>query len=485
MTTTATTATIERMRAEPTPRWRPPLSLRLRLLGWALLLLAVASLVSVAVIRQVLLNQLDSRTAAGLEQEVAEFRRLAGGVDPATGEPFGADIAAMADTYLQRNEPQVGEAVLIFVDGELYGGSAEAPYDLSTEPGLVERWTSLTGGRYGEVAATPVGPARWLGVPVVVDGATRGHVVVAQFEGDQRAEIDSTVRVMLLALLLVIGVVAAGGYLAMGRALRPLRAVTEAARTIEETDLSRRIEVTGSDEVARLGRTFNAMVERLERAFANQQAFLSDVGHELRTPLTIIRGHLEVMGDGPAERRETVALVTDELDRMNRMVNDLLELARAEQPDFLRPEEVDVAAMMAEIHAKAAALGPRDWRLGEIPPVTVPADRQRLTQALMQLVQNAVQFTGEGDRIDLAATADGRAVRLSVSDTGVGIDPADRELIFRRFGRTGPGRERADGTGLGLAIVAAVAHAHRGSVTVDSIPGEGSTFTLVIPRGQA
>jgi signal transduction histidine kinase len=335
------------------------------------------------------------------------------------------------------------------------------------------------------VAATPVGPARWLGVPVVVDGATRGHVVVAQFEGDQRAEIDSTVRVMLLALLLVIGVVAAGGYLAMGRALRPLRAVTEAARTIEETDLSRRIEVTGSDEVARLGRTFNAMVERLERAFANQQAFLSDVGHELRTPLTIIRGHLEVMGDGPAERRETVALVTDELDRMNRMVNDLLELARAEQPDFLRPEEVDVAAMMAEIHAKAAALGPRDWRLGEIPPVTVPADRQRLTQALMQLVQNAVQFTGEGDRIDLAATADGRAVRLSVSDTGVGIDPADRELIFKRFGRTGPGRERADGTGLGLAIVAAVAHAHRGSVTVDSIPGEGSTFTLVIPRGQA
>jgi hypothetical protein len=92
---------------------------------------------------------------------------------------------------------------------------------------------------------------------------------------------------------------------------------------------------------------------------------------------------------------------------------------------------------------------------------------------------------GGDDRIDLAATADGREVRLSVSDTGVGIDPADRELIFSRFGRTGPGRERADGTGLGLAIVAAVAHAHRGSVTVDGIPGEGSTFTLVVPRGQA
>ena len=154
----------------------------------------------------------------------------------------------------------------------------------------------------------------------------------------------------------MIAVVGAGGYLAMGRALRPLRAVTETARTIQETDLSRRIEVTGSDEVAVLARTFNAMVERLEQAFAHQQTFLRMVGHELRTPITIVRGHLELMGDDPEERRETVALVTDELDRMSRMVNDLLVLARAEQPDFLRLAEVDVAAMMTDLYAKASAL---------------------------------------------------------------------------------------------------------------------------------
>jgi signal transduction histidine kinase len=453
----------------------------MRLLGWALLLLAVASLASVLVVRQVLLNQLDNRLTADLEQEVAEFRLLAGGRDPATGQPFGADLAAIADTYLSRNQPQEGESVLIFVDGELRGGSPEPPYDLSGDAGLVAHWTGLTSTAYGDTPGTPAGAARWLVVPVSVNDTVRGHLVVAHFPAEQRAEIDRAVRVMALACLLVIMVAAAGGYLAMGRALRPLRAVTETAQAIEETDLSRRIEVTGSDEVARLATTFNAMVERLQRAFATQQAFLSDAGHELRTPITIVRGHLEVMGDDPQERRETVALVTDELERMSRMVEDLLMLARAERPDFLRPAPVDVAAMVAEVSAKAAALGDRDWRLGPVAPVTLVADRQRLTQALMQLAQNAVQFTGPGDLIELSAQlADGR-LRLAVRDTGVGIDPADRDKIFERFRRAGPGRQPSEGGGLGLAIVSAIAAAHRGTVAVASTPGGGSTFTLEIP----
>lgn len=466
-------------------RWRPALSLRMRLLGWALLLLAVASLASVVVVRQVLLNQLENRVTADLAQEVAEFRLLADGRDPATGEPFGADLAAITDTYLSRNEPHDGESVLGFVAGAFHGGSPNPPYDLSGEPALVARWTSLTSSTHGEVTGTPAGPARWLAVPVSINGSIEGHLVVAQFTAERRAEIDRAVRLMGLACLLVIVVVAAGGYLAMGRALRPLRAVTEAARSIEETDLSRRIGVTGSDEVAHLSRTFNAMVGRLERAFAAQQAFLSDAGHELRTPITIVRGHLEVMGDDPAERRETVALVTDELDRMNRMVDDLLMLARAERPDFLQLAEVEVPAMMADVYAKASALGPRDWRLGQVDPASLLADGQRLTQALMQLAQNAVQFTQDGDRIELSAQVGPGELRLAVRDTGIGIAPADQERIFERFARGEPGRARAEGAGLGLAIVAAVAAAHRGTVTVDSEPGAGATFTLAIPTRPA
>ncbi|MEV0730199.1 HAMP domain-containing sensor histidine kinase [Polymorphospora sp. NPDC050346] len=483
MTTTETTTELA---GPPSGRsWRPTVGLRTRLLGWALVLLTVASLSSVVVIRQVLLNQLENRTGAYLGQEVSEFRRLAAGLNPATGQPFGADLRAIADTYLLRNEPQEGEVMLIFVDGAFYRSSADAPYDLTRDTALTARWVALTTSAYGEVEGGPAARARWLAVPVQIDDDVRGHFVVAQFSGGPRAEIDRAVRTMALACALVIVVVAAGGYLAMGRALRPLRSMTETARDIEETDLSQRIVVTGSDEVADLGRTFNGMLGRLQGAFAAQRAFISDAGHELRTPITIVRGHLELMGDDPVERRETVALVTDELDRMNRMVDDLLMLARAEQPDFLRPEEVPIAPMMAEVYTKAAALGERDWRLGPVAEVTLRADRQRLTQALMQLAQNAVQFTGPGDRVELSARAEHGRLLLAVRDTGIGIAPEDRERIFQRFARAEPGRQRAEGAGLGLAIVSAIAAAHGGTVAVDSIPGAGSTFTLVLPGGGA
>lgn len=243
----------------------------MRLLGWALLMLAIAILASVAVVRQVLINQHENRVQADLTQEVEELRRLAGGTDPATGEPFGSDLEALADTYLSRNEPQENEVVLLVVGGSLHGTSGGPPADLRDDPGVTDRWTSVAGSAYGDVPGTSAGAVRWLAVPVVIGGETQGHMVVAQFTDAQRAEIDRAVQLMLVACLLVIVLVGAAGYLAMGRALRPLRAVTETARRIEETDLSRRIEVTGSDEVARLARTFNAMVERLERAFADQQ----------------------------------------------------------------------------------------------------------------------------------------------------------------------------------------------------------------------
>ncbi|WP_162906986.1 sensor histidine kinase [Allorhizocola rhizosphaerae] len=470
MTTTETTTE---------QRWhRPALSLRLRLLGWALALLALASLASVLVIRQVLLNQLENRVAADMRQEVTEFRRLVDGRDPTTGQPFGGNLRAIADTYLMRNEPAAGEAVLLFVDGRFYRGTAD-PAELALTGDLLRNWPTVAESAEGRVSGHPRGPVYWLATPVVINGVVRGQFVVLDFTGPRHAEIDRAVRLMGLSCLLVIVVVAAGGYLAMGRALRPLRTVTETARAIGETDLSRRISVHGGDEVAQLSRTFNLMLDRLQRAFVNQQTFLSDAGHELRTPITIVRGHLELMGDDPVERRETIALVTDELDRMNRMVNDLLLLARTEQPDFVQPGLVDAAALMAEAFVKATALGERDWQLNATDPAWVWADRQRLTQAVMQLAQNAVQFTERGKRISLSVEVAESAVLLSVSDDGTGIEPQDQERIFQRFARAGRGHE---GSGLGLAIVAAIAHAHGGTVEVRSAPGAGSTFTLKLAR---
>jgi signal transduction histidine kinase len=259
--------------------------------------------------------------------------------------------------------------------------------------------------------------------------------------------------------------------------------VTSTARSISESDLSRRIPVRGHDEIARLTATFNEMLDRLEAAFETQRHFVDDAGHELKTPITIIRGHLELLEGEPDERRETLALVMDELDRMGRIVNDLLLLAKSEEPDFLGLETVDVEPLTNELEQKAGALGSRDWRLERRGRGIIVADRQRLTQAIVQLVQNAVEHTSEGDRISLGSAVENGEARLWVRDEGPGIPLDEQERIFQRFGR-GAGARRAEGAGLGLAIVKAIADAHHGRVELYSRPGAGALFTLVIPADQ-
>ncbi len=380
--------------------------------------------------------------------------------------------------FLARNVPSEGEAFFTFVDGRPYVSTEGAP--VRAAAGARARLGAITATSRGEVV-TADGDVRYLAVPVSVGERRRGVFVVAVNLGQERREVTEAVRVAAGVALAVLLAASALAWVIAGRVLAPLRTLRATAQSITETDFTRRIEVDGTDEIAELGRTFNAMLDRLESAFASQKALVSDAGHELRTPITIIRGHLELLGDDPDERRETVALVTDELDRMARFVEDLLLLARAEQGDFLLPGPLDLDVLTDEVFAKATALAPRDWKLSSTGTGRMSADRQRLTQAVVQLAQNAVQHTGPDDRIALgSALAEGEA-RLWVADSGPGIPPADRDRIFDRFHRAGDGRRRSDGAGLGLAIVRAIAEAHGGRVELDSREGAGSTFTLVIP----
>ena len=288
-----------------------------------------------------------------------------------------------------------------------------------------------------------------------------------------------TATLTSVGVLLLASVIA---FLVAGRVLRPLRDLRDGARSISETDLSRRIPAEGEDEIADLARTFNSMLDRLQQAFASQRDFISDAGHELRTPITIIRGHLELMGDDPVERRETVALVTDELERMSRFVDDLLLLAKAQRPDFLQLEPLDLDDLARELSVKAQALAPRDWQLeASRAHGRLVADRQRLTQAVMNLATNATRHTEPDETIEIGAELNGSEARLWVRDSGTGIAPADRERIFDRFTQAESGRRDPDGAGLGLAIVRAIAEAHGGRVQMETIEGTGSKFTLIIP----
>lgn len=453
---------------------------RTRILAAVLALLVLSTALSTFTLRQILLARTDERVDRALHTQVEEFRRLAAtGRDDRTGQPLGSDVEALFDAFLARDVPHRGQAAFTFAGSEPHRTNAGS----DTGDAVIARVRSLgdvPGVARGEVP-TPAGLVRYVAVPVRMEGRRRGTFVVTANLGVERAEVADAVRVAALVSVAVLGLAAVLAFLAAGRVLAPLRELSDTARAIGESDLTRRIDVRGHDEIAELGHTFNAMLDRLESGFASQRAFLTDAGHELRTPITIVRGHLELLGDSPQERRETVDLVTDELDRMTRFVDDLLTLAKAERGDFLHLEDVDLDVLTEELMAKATGLAPRDWRLRHTGVGRLTADRQRLTQAVMNLAANAAQHTSEGSVIELgSALANGHA-RVWVRDEGPGIEHGEVERIFERFARGGDGRRHSDGAGLGLAIVKAIAVAHGGRVDLDTAPGTGSKFTIVIP----
>ncbi|MGH2751828.1 MAG: sensor histidine kinase [Actinomycetota bacterium] len=463
--------------------------LRVRILGGYILVLVVATVASLFVLRTVLINRMDQRINSELEQEVAELQRLATqGVDPDTTRPFAGDIEAIFDTFLGRNIPSANETMLTLIDGEPYRRSIQPeplPYRVDRDPDLVARWASVEeGSDYGS-ALTPAGELRYLAVPLNNKvGEAEGVFVVADFRDLEKEEVDAAVRsaAQISVITLIIGFILF--YALSGRILNRVEAVRYTAQRITDSDMSRRLPVEGNDEIAQLATTFNDLLDRLGEAFAIQRGFIDDAGHELRTPITIIRGHLELMGEDAAERRETVALVTDELDRMTRMVEDLLMLTRAQRPDFLNLTAVDVSELTDELNTKVRGLARREWGIDGSGRGIIEADRQRLTQAMMQLAQNAVQHTGDGDRIWIGSKIANEEARFWVRDTGPGVPKEEQERIFNRFARAKSKARASDGMGLGLAIVKAIAEGHRGRVRLLSAPGQGSTFTIILPVDQ-
>lgn len=265
-----------------------------------------------------------------------------------------------------------------------------------------------------------------------------------------------------------------------GRLLRPIRVLAASARRMGREDLSERIPVTGTDDLADMTRAVNEMLDRIDAAFAVQRQLLDDVSHELRTPLTVVRGHLELMNAEDAEEAGAVReLVLGELDRMNRLVNDLMTLATTDRPKFVAPGPTEIGRLTDDLFDMAVALGPRTWGIAARAEATVDVDAQRVTQAWLQLVANAVKFSEPDTAIAIGSTVDGGELSVWVEDEGIGVSPGDIDRIFDRFEQGSPRAQ--PGSGLGLAIVKAIAEAHGGHVTCESVEGQGSTFTIVLP----
>ena len=320
------------------------------------------------------------------------------------------------------------------------------------------------------------------------------HVVGVVQVGQSLAKLDTSLQHILLGLLLVTPFVlilsAFGSYWLAGRAFRPIHRLARTAHEISAKDLDQRVPVPpAKDEVRDLSVIFNQMIERLERSFAQQRRFVADASHELRTPVAVIRSMTELAVSQPSDAEDNLLVLREvnaESERLGRLINDLLALARADENQVkLDHEPVRLDLLAADVVESLEPLATErqiTLRTQDLNSATVVGDAARLIQIIMSLVDNALIYTNAGGCVTLSVKHDNSYAHLIVRDTGIGIAQKDIEHIFERFYRADPARSKAvGGSGLGLAIVDWLVRVHEGTISVESQPGQGSTFVVTLP----
>lgn len=465
---------------------RPRLSVRSRILVSMLLVTAVGLAVSGGASYLVQRGRVLSAVDAALLHSVPELRAIADGRASATapGSVEGILRAAMKQIIPAENESVVG----FINDRPALVPAVNLPFRMDRNPALVDRIVSEAHPTKVVIgtAVTEEGTLRYLIVPIRANGdPDRGLYVVARDLTAELGAVADSFRLYIGLALLSLLLVAAVGWLVAGRLLRPIRLLREAAAgSSSASDLTERIPVTGRDDVSELAETINGMFDRLQESSLGQRRLLDDVGHELKTPITIVRGHLELLDSGsPGDVETTKALAIDELDRMANLVSEISLLAESRSPHFLHAVETDLQAFTVSVAAKASVLDPgRSWQVEWASGLAL-VDVRRLTQAWLQLADNAVKYSTAGAALRIASDIEearsGRWLCLSVSDSGPGIPEQERARIFERFQRLQP--SDAAGSGLGLTIVAAIAAAHGGAVQVAETGQGGSVFTIRVP----
>jgi signal transduction histidine kinase len=338
-------------------------------------------------------------------------------------------------------------------------------------------------------------PIRPIGAPPLVLEAGRSYSSLEETLDTIGTAIASAIGV---AFILSIG----GAYFLARTALRPVDAVVSSAREMGETDLSKRLPVTNpGDEIGRLATTINGLLARLEKAFgrleaslarqekalASQRRFAADASHEFRTPLTAISGNAKMLSDwaleDPEAAREGLKNIRTETDRLRKLAEALLTLARGDEGPSPRVERHDLREVAAEsVDAARAAAGGR-VSIRYTPPshaVKAAFDRGQIRQVVSILLDNAVKYTPQGGKVTVRVGEEEVRAYLEVSDTGIGIPEEELPLVFERFHRADASRAEG-GAGLGLSIALQIAEAHGGVIAAESAVGRGSTFTLVLP----
>ena len=461
----------------------PNLSIRLRLTLWYVLVLAavlaVFSTSVYLVLRRALYNNLN-------ESIQVQSAALLGAIQYEGDRPTFTSVSS-------DGEPDDERFARVFsMSKELTFDSSGEIGNLPVDPDVLDR--VLEGqATYRRVKSDENDdPLRVLAVPITRDGQIVGVLEVGQSEEDTSDILTTLLLVMAAAYPVTLVLAVLGGVFLAGRALSPVDQITGLARRIPAEDLGQRLNLRlPDDEIGRLARTFDEMIGRLDGAFRRQRQFTADASHELRTPLTIMKGQVDValqQRREPEDYRQVLQAVNDEVDRMVHLVGSLLTLTRADARQIPLSLEVVgvadvVAGAVAHLHSTALEKG-IELRSVSDDGVTIRGDEDLLLQLLLNLLDNSIKYTLSGGRVTVGWSQTGNRLELWVTDTGVGIPEEHIPHIFDRFYRVDKARSRSEGgAGLGLAISSWIAEAHGGSIRVESVPGEGSTFTLVVPIG--
>jgi heavy metal sensor kinase len=333
---------------------------------------------------------------------------------------------------------------------------------------------------------------RLLSAPIEHEGRLLGVVQVARDLGPLNQTLGELRLVYSLVGPFAIFWLCLGCWFLADQLVAPVIEVTDAAREINSDNLSRRLPHSGHrDELDQMVVTFNQMLERLESAFRQMRQFSGDASHELRTPLTILRGETEVTlrwAKNPDEFRDTLRSNLEEVDRMERIIENLLALSKSEVGELiLEIKEFSLSDLVQALYLQGRTLGESkritvDLRVGVDDEVRIYGDELRLRQMFLNLISNGIKYTPEDGTLELAILREGEMARIDVTDTGIGIPVESQPYIFDRFYRVDKARNRMDGgSGLGLSIVKSIAVAHGGQISVNSFPGKGSTFTVLLP----
>lgn len=357
-----------------------------------------------------------------------------------------------------------------------------------SEEGRAEREPSLLDAEAGfaNVSSEDAGSLRVYSQPITTGSRKLGTFRVADPRDPIGRAQSGLRRTFLLVGILALGVSIIAAAWVATVITRPLRRMAGVASRVDAGDLTRRIgHVDSGDEVATLAESFDHMLDRLEGAFGRQREFVSDASHELRTPLTVLRGQIELLAgdkDDPEKRRRAVDASLREIDHMNRLVDDMLVLARAESGELVQKQSIVLQDFFLDLERDLPILGERNYTVDAPRHGYLEADEERLSQVLRNLVRNAVSHTAQGGRITVRAVPQDGWLQFSVSDDGPGISPQKLESIFDRFYRTDTGRSRDEGgSGLGLAIARAIVEAHGGRIWASSAEPGGAMICFELP----